>query len=51
MGSIQGFVIPKTLKMVPVASFLGAQHDKISTGLYVDKSSAGLNKGKQPIGV
>ena len=26
MGSIPGLVIPKTLKMVPVATLLGAQH-------------------------
>ena len=32
MGSIPGCVIPKTLKIVPVASMLGAQHYKASTG-------------------
>ena len=32
MGSIPGRVIPKTLKMVPVATLLGAQHYKTSTG-------------------
>ena len=32
MGSILGRVIPKTLKIVPVATSLGAQHHKASTG-------------------
>ena len=32
MGSIPGRVIPKTLKMVPVATLLGAQHFKASNG-------------------
>ena len=31
-GSNPGRVIPKTLKMVPVATLLGAQHYKASTG-------------------
>ena len=32
MGSIPGRAIPKALKMVPVATLLGAQHYKASTG-------------------
>ena len=32
MGSIPGRTIPKALKMVPVATLLGAQHYKASTG-------------------
>ena len=32
MGSIPGCAIPKALKMVPVATLLGAQHYKASTG-------------------
>ena len=32
MGSNPGQVIPKTLKMVPVATLLGSQHYKASTG-------------------
>ena len=33
MGSNPGRAIPKPLKMVPVATLLGAQHYKASTGL------------------
>ena len=32
VGSIPGRAIPKALKMVPVATLLGAQHYKASTG-------------------
>ena len=32
MGSNPGRAIPKVLKMVPVATLLGAQHYKASTG-------------------
>ena len=32
VGSIPGCAIPKALKMVPVATLLGAQHYKASTG-------------------
>ena len=32
VGSIPGRAIPKALKMVPVATLLGAQHCKASTG-------------------
>ena len=32
MGSNPGRAIPKALKMVPVATLLGAQHYKASTG-------------------
>ena len=32
VGSNPGRVIPKALKMVPVATLLGAQHYKASTG-------------------
>ena len=32
VGSIPGRAIPKSLKMVPVATLLGAQHYKASTG-------------------
>ena len=32
LGSIPGCAIPKALKMVPVATLLGAQHYKASTG-------------------
>ena len=32
VGSNPGFAIPKALKMVPVATLLGAQHYKASTG-------------------
>ena len=32
VGSNPGRAIPKVLKMVPVATFLGAQHYKASTG-------------------
>ena len=32
VGSIPGRAIPKALKMVPVATLLGAQHNKASTG-------------------
>ena len=32
VGSIAGRAIPKALKMVPVATLLGAQHYKASTG-------------------
>ena len=32
MGSNHGRAIPKALKMVPVATLLGAQHYKASTG-------------------
>ena len=32
MGSIPSRAIPKALKMVPVATWLGAQHYKASTG-------------------
>ena len=32
VGSISGRAIPKALKMVPVATLLGAQHYKASTG-------------------
>ena len=32
VGSIPGRAIPKALKMVPVATLLGAQHYKVSTG-------------------
>ena len=38
MGSIPGRVIPKTLKMVPVATLLGAQHYKASTGFSSPKT-------------
>ena len=31
-GSIPGRAIPKALKMVPLATLLGAQHYKASTG-------------------
>ena len=34
MGSNPGCAIPKALKMVPVATLLGAQHYKASTGFY-----------------
>ena len=34
VGSIPGRAIPKALKMVPVATLLGAQHYKASTGFY-----------------
>ena len=33
VGSKPGRAIPKTLRMVPVATLLGAQHYKASTGL------------------
>ena len=32
VGSNPGYAIPKALKMVPVATLLGAQHNKASTG-------------------
>ena len=32
VGSIPGRAIPKALKMVPVATLIGAQHYKASTG-------------------
>ena len=32
VGSIPGRAIPKELKMVPVATLLGAQHYKANTG-------------------
>ena len=32
VGSIPGRAIPKALKMVPVATLLGAQHYKANTG-------------------
>ena len=32
VGSIPGRAIPKALKLVPVATLLGAQHYKASTG-------------------
>ena len=32
VGSIPGHAIPKALKIVPVATLLGAQHYKASTG-------------------
>ena len=32
VGSIPGSAIPKALKMVPMATLLGAQHYKASTG-------------------
>ena len=34
VGSNPGRVIPKALKMVPVATLLGAQHYKESTGFF-----------------
>ena len=38
MGSIPSRGIPKILKMVPVATLLGAQHYKASTGLSSPKT-------------
>ena len=38
VGSIPGRVIPKTLKMVPVATLLGAQHYEASTGFSSPKT-------------
>ena len=32
VGSVPGRAIPKALKMVPVATLLGAQHNNASTG-------------------
>ena len=40
MGTILGRVIPKTLKMVPVATLLGTQHYKASTGFSSPKPIA-----------
>ena len=34
VGSNPGRAIPKALKMVPVATFLGAQYYKASTGFF-----------------
>ena len=39
VGSIPGRAIPKALKMVPVATLLGAQHYKASTGFSSNKVS------------
>ena len=40
LGSNPGCAIPKALKMVPVATLLGAQHYKASTGFSSYKYSA-----------
>ena len=37
MGSNPGRAIPKALKMVPVATLLGGQHYKASTGFSSNK--------------
>ena len=42
MGSILGCVIPKTLRMVPVATLLDAQHYKASTGFSCLKNISSL---------
>ena len=52
VGSNPGRAIPKALKMVPVATLLGAQHYKASTGFstpstYRTTSFATLAKNKQ----
>ena len=39
VGSIPSCAIPKALKMVPVATLLGAQHYKASTGFSSNKIS------------
>ena len=40
VGSIPGRAIPKALKMVPVATLLGAQHYKASTGSPLTQSKS-----------
>ena len=53
VGSNPGRAIPKALKMVPVATLLGAQHYKASTGFsspkkYRTTNFATLTKIKSP---
>ena len=53
VGSNTGRAIPKALKMVPVASLLGAQHYKASTGFsspnkYCTTNIATLTKNQSP---
>ena len=55
MSSIPGRAIPKALKMVPVATLLGAQHYKASSGfsspnIYCSTNSASLtNKSEKKL--
>ena len=53
VGSNPGRAIPKALKMVPVATLLGAQYYKASTGFsspnkYCTTNIATLTKNKSP---
>ena len=46
MGSNPGRAIPKALKMVPVATLLGAQHYKASTGFSSNKHRTTITNKK-----
>ena len=52
MGAILGHVIAKMLKMVPVATLLGAQHYKVSTGFsYLKAIASCLIKKYEKVGI